>query len=106
MRSCRTSVILAGKCYDNKSRHSNPSFRENVGSGENKSYQMEYLFHIAMGTGDGFTSLDGNKRTNFCGKKKYNHDAVFRGVYQLMNDGQQMPCLDLSVLPRYWSLLT
>ena len=21
--------------------------------------------------------------------KKYNHDAVFRGVYQLMNDGQQ-----------------
>ena len=50
----------------------------------------EYLFHLAIGTGDGFTSLDGNKRTiNFCGKKKYNHDAVFRGVYQLMNDGQQ-----------------
>ena len=50
---------------------------------------QEYLFHLAIGTGDGFTSLDGNKRTNFCGKKKYNHDAVFRGVYQLMNDGQQ-----------------
>ena len=50
---------------------------------------QEYLFHLAIGTGDGFTSLDGNKRTTFCGKKKYNHDAVFRAVYQLMNDGQQ-----------------
>ena len=25
----------------------------------------------------------------FVVKKKYNHDAVFRGVYQFMNDGQQ-----------------
>ena len=23
------------------------------------------------------------KLTKFCGEKKYNHDAVFRGVYQL-----------------------
>ena len=39
----RTNVILAGKCYD-KSRHSTPSFRENVGSGENKSYQVLGIF--------------------------------------------------------------
>ena len=40
----RTNVILAGKCHDHKSRHSAPSFRENVGSGENKSYQVLGIF--------------------------------------------------------------
>ena len=40
----RTNVILAGKCHDHKSRHSTPSFRENVGSGENKSYQVLGIF--------------------------------------------------------------
>ena len=40
----RTNVILAGKCHEHKSRHSASSFRENVGSGENKSYQVLGIF--------------------------------------------------------------
>ena len=40
----RTNVILEGKGHDHKSRHSTPSFRENVGSGENKSYQVLGIF--------------------------------------------------------------
>ena len=39
-----TNVILAGKGHDHKSRHSTPSFRENVCSGENKSYQVLGIF--------------------------------------------------------------
>ena len=68
MRSCRTSVILAGKCHDHKSRHSNPSFRENVGSGENKSYQVLGIFISFSDRDRGWLYLPN---------------------YQLMNDGQQ-----------------
>ena len=64
----RTNVILEGKCHDHKSRHSNPSFRENVGSGENKSYQVLGIFISFSDRDRGWLYLPN---------------------YQLMNDGQQ-----------------
>ena len=84
----RTNVILAGKCPDHKSRHSAPSFRENVGSGENKSYQVLGIF---ISFSDREMALPPSTEINELTfvVKKCNHDAVFGGVYQLMNDGQQ-----------------
>ena len=85
----RTNVILAGKCHDHKSRHSAPSFRENVGSGENKSYQVLGIFISFSDRDRGWLPSTEISELTFVVKKKYNHDAVFRGVYQFMNDGQQ-----------------
>ena len=84
----RTNVILAGECHDHKSRHSAPSFGENVGSGENKSYQVLGIF---ISFSDREMALTPSKEINELTfvVKKYNDDAVFRGVYQLVNDGQQ-----------------
>ena len=83
----RTNVILAGKRHDHKSRHSTPSFRENVGSGENKSYQVLEIFISFSDREMALPPSTEISELTFV-VKKYNHDAVFRGVYQFMNDGQ------------------
>ena len=36
-------------------------------------------FSIERSSGEGFTTFNGNKFSNFCGEKKYNE--AFRGVY-------------------------
>ena len=64
----RTNVILAGKFGSH--RQSATSFSEKVGSGKNKLSNVRSF--IIQRSGEGFISFNGNKRTNFCGEKKYN----------------------------------
>ena len=71
----RTHVILAGKSASR--RHSTTSFSENVLVAKT-SYQMLGILSFSD-CGEGFTSFNGNERTNFCGEKSTMN--VFRGVY-------------------------
>ena len=72
----RTNVILAGNCHDHNSRHFPTSFSKNVGSDENKSYQVLGIFisfsdrELALPPSTEISEL------SFVVKKKYNHDAV------------------------------